>query len=616
MIKQSSPIGKDLNPREEAKVRLDQKDNQIQPTAKSKRRDFPPIFWEERSKDTGLIEKIRSILWFLPDYIFNTIHKTRPFSYMIFYGILTLLSWQAVTYASNTPESLFNYTPKQTLNEAAVGKVEMLNPLFITHNQLERDLQELIFNSLVTIGPDGIPQRELADSWAVSADGKTYTFFIREDVYWHDGERLTADDVVFTFETIQKLTDEDSFASAFEDVNIGKLDDFTIIFDLPEKNATFMENLTVGIVPKHLLENVRNVDMRTAVFNSYPTGTGPFIVQKNFEDVIVLVRNVNYFQGTPKLEKITYNLYSDEETLVQNIKQFQHHTFTNPTANALKEMEDYQVYETKDFIIHLRDKLIFLNLRNKDSTLHSEDVRRALSLATDRQAIIEAIGTGGEIALGPISKYSWAFNKSLDRYTFDIDRANKILRKAGWDYPEQEGERAPYREKNGKQLSVKLSLLDSEINTAIADELKQQWELIGVNLIIDTQTYEKIASETISRRDFEALLFEVETTPDPDKYNFWHSIKAEYPGLNLSGYSYQRVDILLERARREPDRAKRKEDYDLMQKYIVRDVPAIFLYHPTYKFIAHKSIKGISLENVSLPHQRYNNVHEWYIAKE
>jgi peptide/nickel transport system substrate-binding protein len=575
-----------------------------------------PIFWEDRDIEQNIFEKIRSFFWFFPDFLLQIIHKTRPFSFIIFYSALTLISWRAITYATNSPESLFNYQPKQVLHEAAVGKIDILNPLFTTHNQLERDLQELIFNSLIRIGPDGIPQKEIAQSWAISGDGKTYTFFIKENVYWHDGEKLTADDVVFTFNTIQQLKDEDSYYTAFKDVDIGKLDDFTVIFNLPEPNATFMENLSVGIVPKHLLENVRPANLRSIPYNQYPIGTGPFQITKNDEKQVVLKNNTKYFEKAPKLKKITYNFYQEEDTLLQDFKQFKYHTFTNPSLEALQKIENYQIYSTKTFTIHLRDKIIFFNLRKENSPLANEKVRQALSRATDRNNLIKEIDSSGEIAHGPISKYSWAYNKSLKRYMFDIEKANKQLSNAGWEYKLDNGNRSKYRQKDGQELMIKLSLLDTSINSKIASELKKQWALVGVNLIIDTQEYEKIASETISRRDFEALLFQVENTPDPDKYNFWHSIKAEYPGLNLSGYSYNRVDILLERARKEPNRTKRKEDYDLMQKYVVEDVPALFLYHPTYKFVVHKNVEGIDLEDVSLPHQRYNNVHKWYIAKD
>jgi len=637
MTKSSSPSRGSLNPREEVRLRLEQEEKE---TYDSGVENTNIIFWGSKpSLNAKLIQRIRTFLWFFPDYLYNLIHGTRPVGFIILYATLSLFFWNAVVYASNNPNSILNPPQEQTLHECSVGYVNSLNPLYITHNQIERDLQTLIFNPLIRIGPDGIPVNDLAETWAISSDGKTYTFFLKKEVKWHDGKQFTADDVIFTFETVQKLKDDDSFASAFDKIEMEKLDDFTVIFSLPEPNATFIESLSIGIVPKHILENTRPVDLRLSTFNQYPTGTGAFKVDKYSQKEIILVKNPGYHKGSPKLEKIIYTLLPDEKTAELALKRSEYHTFTNPSGETIDQLEEYKVYNTKRLTIYLRNKLIFINLR-QDGPLKDNEVRKALSSAMDRESLIEAIGTGGEIAFGPISQKSWAFDDSIGRYLFDQETAIKILEDSGWKYPEvaetaenpeadsesnpenpesnpETSRPAPqYREKNGVQLTVTLTLLDSDTNQVIASTLKSQWEEVGINLIIDTQKYEKIASETIPRRDFEALLFEVETSPDPDKYNFWHSLKADYPGLNLSGYSYQRVDILLERTRKEIDREIRKEDYDLFQKYIMQDMPALFLYHPTYRFIAHYSVRGIDLENVSLPHDRYNNIEEWYIDKD
>lgn len=631
MNKSSSSLRGNLNPREEVRLRLEQEEKETYDPVSG---GANVIFWGSKvPANTKLSQRFRTFLWFYPDYLYNLIRNTRPVSFIIFYAVLSFFCWNAVVYASNNPDSILNQPQEQTLRECSVGYVNSLNPLYITHNQIERDLQTLIFNPLIRIGPDGIPVNDLAETWAVSSDGKTYTFFLKKDIKWHDGKPFTADDVIFTFETVQKLKDDDSFASAFENIEMTRLDDFTIIFSLPEPNATFTESLSIGIVPKHILENTRPVDMRLSTFNQYPTGTGAFMVKNYSQEEIILIQNPHYHKGTPKLKRIIYTMIPDEKTAELALKRHVYHTFTNPSSKTIDQFKEYQVFNTRTFTIQLREKLIFINLR-KDGPLKEASIRKALSYATDRENLIEATGAGGKVAFGPIAQESWAFDDSINRYIFDQEKANKVLYDSGWKYPKAEanvtddensgdGENTEtselpprYREKSGKPLTITLTLLDSDTNHILSSTLKSQWKEVGINLIIDTQKYEKIASETIPRRDFEALLFEVETSPDPDKYNFWHSLKADYPGLNLSGYSYQRVDIILERARKEIDRDKRKEDYDLLQKYIMQDMPALFLHHPTYRFIAHYSVKGINFENVSLPHDRYNNIEKWYIDKD
>jgi peptide/nickel transport system substrate-binding protein len=116
----------------------------------------------------------------------------------------------------------------------------------------------------------------------------------------------------------------------------------------------------------------------------------------------------------------------------------------------------------------------------------------------------------------------------------------------------------------------------------------------------------------IEPRDFELLLYEVETTVDPDQYNLWHSLKVDYPGLNLSGYNYERVDLLLEDARKTTDVTTRKSDYVQFQKYLMKDAPAMFLYNPSFNFYYDSSLKGIDLTNINFSYDRYWNIEDWY----
>ncbi len=124
-------------------------------------------------------------------------------------------------------------------------------------------------------------------------------------------------------------------------------------------------------------------------------------------------------------------------------------------------------------------------------------------------------------------------------------------------------------------------------------------------------SYEQITQEAISTRNFEMLLYEVETSTDPDQYNLWHSLKINYPDLNLSGYEYDRVDILLEEGRQSNNRNTRKQKYDLFQKYLVADAPAIFLYTPIFEYITKDNLNGLDMESINHAYDRFHNIEEW-----
>ena len=268
-------------------------------------------------------------------------------------------------------------------------------------------------------------------------------------------------------------------------------------------------------------------------------------------------------------------------------------------------------YKTYSFLTPLRQKIIYFNV-NHSGPLSSTSVRQALSAATNKELLIDKLPLKGTPSNGPIMESSWAYDDSIDRFLYNPNRAGELLDKAGWIISEETG----YRTNGSDTLSITLSYLDSPINTTIIENLTSQWADAGIELIADPQGYDRISSETVPRRNFEALLFEIETASDPDKYNLWHSTKTEYPGLNLSGYSFERVDILLERARTENNRELRKEDYSLFQKYLMNDMPALYLYHPNYAFIAHDTVKGIELSEAILPHHRYDSIEHWYISEE
>ncbi len=599
-----------LTPRDEIKLKLEQEEVIKYDPDTDK---YNAIFWgTPQSENTPIIQRIRTIIWFLPDVILKSIDKTKPISYILLYFGISLLGWRAFIYASTNPESILNPQTEQTLIEGAVGRVSSLNPMFITNNQIVRDLQELIFNKLINVSEDETIVPELVESWAISSDGKTYTLFIRKDVKWHDGENFNSDDVIFTLDTIKNLGGEDSYSDVFENVEFTKIDDYTILCTLPESSTTFLESLSLGIVPDHILSSSKTSDIRFSDFNNYPIGTGPFKLMGNSEDEILLEAHDDYYEGAPTLKQIVYKLFATEDEAVIALRQFRIHTLSQITYSTTQQLSQYEVYEIKQFTLSLRQKLVYFNLRLDDSPVSSRQVRQALSGATNRQEIITAVLGEGIEALGPIPANSWAFDKDVERYRFNQESANNLLSDAGWEH---ENEDDLYRQKDGETLSVTMTLLDSSTNNLISQILEQQWQAVGVKLVTNTQTFDRISGETIPRRDFELLLFEIENIPDPDKYNLWHSLKSEYPGLNLSGYSYDRVDIILEQSRTEPSQSRRKDNYGTFQRYIMEDMPALYLYHPTFTFVVHKSVKGVELEDVSLPQDRYNNIIDWYIEK-
>ncbi len=598
-------------------INLTPTENQIDPASKY-RNDIPQenvIFWgTPMAKTASLPERIRTMFWFYPDVLGRILHRLRPFSYLLLYIGLLFLTMRTVTYAGQNPNSLFGLPPEQHLIEGAIGTTSTLNPLFATNNQIDRDLQTLIFDRLIGIGQDGNPTPDLAKEWAISDEGTEYTFFLREDVWWHDGKKFTADDVVYTFTTIQKLENEDSFSSEFAEVTFQKIDDYSILVILPELNPTLMASLSFPVVPRHILSETSPAGIKYSDFNNFPVGTGPYKIITNTQTTVVLERNDRYFGKKPKIATIEYVFFPTEKEAITALKQFKIHTLVQASDDVVEAFEDYKAYQVNRFETPLRQKLIYINTRNQ-GPLTSSTVRHALSAATDRENLVKTIPSGGKAAYGTIPSVSWAYTETADRYSYDTARAVKLLEQAGWSLDQENRGSATFRVKDNEPLSITLTYLDTPSNGRIASFLQDSWMDLGINLILDPQTYERISSEIVPRRNFEMLLFEVEYTPDPDRYNLWHSTKSDYPGLNLSGYSNPRVDVVLERGRTTKDQEKRKNDYAILDRALMNDMPAIYLYSPTFTFIANTHVKGIELAGATLPQHRYNTIADWYITR-
>jgi len=210
---------------------------------------------------------------------------------------------------------------------------------------------------------------------------------------------------------------------------------------------------------------------------------------------------------------------------------------------------------------------------------------------------------------GPFPKTSWAYSDDFEKYQYNPQKAKELLKDLGYVMNTESGY---YETENKEILNFTLSYLDTPTNSRMAELLIDYYKKEGVFLKGNGVGYDQITQEIIATRNFEMLLYEVETAIDPDQYNLWHSLKVNYPDLNLSGYDYERVDILLEEARQTINKDTRKQKYTLFQRYLNNDSPVIFLYNPSFEYIVDSGLKGIDLESINNSYDRFHNIEEWY----
>jgi peptide/nickel transport system substrate-binding protein len=509
-------------------------------------------------------------------------------------------------------------------SEALVGQIVRLNPVLDFFNQVDRDIDRLLFTGLVRFDTRGQPVPDLAESWAVSADATLYTFTLRSNALWHDGAPVTADDVIFTF---SKLQDADfpgpaDLHSLWQQINIVKLSDLTVQFQLPEPYAPFFDYVALGLLPDHLLRGVSAADLIDHPFNLEPIGTGPFrldrfLAQDGEPSGVSLVAFDNFYGQAPYLERVEFRTYpSNQEAMdaylagaVQGISQLD----TSTLATAL---------QTPGLDVHAtmlpRVSVVFLNLRHPEKAFFADKrIRQALLLATNRQWIVDQLLDGqGVLAAGPILPWSWAFAAELEPAPFDPGQAKRLLDAAGWVLPTgaAPGAAEYVRSKDEVPLAFELLHASDPLHTQAAQALQTNWAAVGVQVTLVPVDGEALRSEHLQPRDYQAALTDLNLSryPDPDPYPFWHDSQIE-TGQNYGGFDDRNSSIWLEQARTTPDFGRRADLYASFQHRFQDQVPALLLYYPVHDLALSASIQGVSIGPMFDASDRFNGIAGWYL---
>lgn len=512
------------------------------------------------------------------------------------------------------------------LIEGAVGTPRYANPIFAA-SDIDRDLTKLMFSGLVKYGKDGEPVPDLAEKFEISDDQKTYVFYLRKNVKWHDGENLTADDVVFTAQTIQNPEYKSPLRPNILGAEIEKIDDFTIKFSLKQTYAPFLENLAFGVIPKHIWANIPLQSAALADYNIEPIGSGHYKFSGYVKDkngVIQsysLAANEEYFSGEPYISEITFKFYNSDDELAEaagkgDISGFSQSSTKN--LSAIKNLPDFQIKTLK----MPRYYAVFFN-QQKSKILADAAVRTALDLAAPRQEIIEKVlENQGVEAHSPIHQESFAYNQDVKNPSFDEEKARELLKTAGWKDEDGDGflekitvKKISKTKTETEEIPLELELVtsQSEMLKQTAEILKKYWEGIGIRINLKIVDNADLQQNYLAGRNYDALLFGEVMSQDPDVFAFWHSSQKKSPGLNIAVYDNKSADKLLEEARQTVDIEKRKKKYFEFQAIVAKDKPAIFLFNPYYIYSLSAEIKGAETENIALPSLRFADIESWHV---
>lgn len=532
---------------------------------------------------------------------------------LIFISLVAIVS--GMVFLSNVTERMTIVVPAQggSFTEGIVGTPRFINPL-LAQSQAEQDLTILLFSGLMRPLADGSLVPDLAESYEVSEDGTAYTVVLRSDATFHDGTPVTADDVVFTIQRAQDSVLQSPQEEIWAGIGVESLDTRTVVFTLSRPYGAFLENLTIGILPRHLWQNVISEEFGAHMLNTEPIGSGPFRLSnvKRNKSGIPTMYTLTAFnkstRGRPHINEIRIRVFGNEKEVVN--------AYIDNDIDSLdgldpKDADGLQSIGAQISQFELpRIFGLYFN-QNRNDTLTSISVRRALSVAVDKEKIVSDILFGfGEPVGTPLPTHLFSLEKTpVENHA---EAAREILENAGWIMNESTG----FFEDDGTPLSLHIATANTAELRSVAEQIEHDWEAAGIETTIELFDIGQLHHEIIRPRAYDILLFGQVVGRDGDIFPFWHSSQRNDPGLNVALYANITADAILEDIRATLDPATREELYASFVDEIETDVPAVFLYMPHLLYIAPQNVSGMSVGVVHTPAERFLDVHEWYVRTE
>ncbi|MBN1699890.1 MAG: hypothetical protein JW881_20435 [Spirochaetales bacterium] len=474
---------------------------------------------------------------------------------------------------------------------AALSGIADLNPLLYIRSDATC-VGWLLYSGLVKLNEKEEPVPDIAERWEISEGGLAFTFFLRRGVLFHDGVECTAEDVVFTFDTIKNPEVDSPLRTTYDVIDsVEAVDPYTVRIRLNKICPSIFILLLKEIVPKHLFaeEDIRHCD-----FNEKPVGTGPYLLKKRNSHEVVLEANGDYFGGRPYIDRVIFSVFPDKQMAWTALMQGK--------VDVIDDLdrEDYRIIEADSrfnghFYYGTFCYALVFNLR--DPVLSDIRVREAICRSVNKADLIEtALGGWGIPANGPFNPSSWSCNKDIPSREYDPAEAAGIIKTLGF--------------------TISMHIVTSEGYTdleAVAKRLKWQLYQTGILSEVEIVPLENLFVERVYPGDFQAAIIPLNTAGDPDKWTtfFWHSKNSD--GGRRTNYSYFRnseVDALIEKSNITATIEDRKAIYMKIGTLLAEERPALFLFF-------RKQVTGMSSRVGGVPEYAgsfYWSVKDWYLV--
>lgn len=545
---------------------------------------------------------------------------------IIFIILLLIFFTSTVAILQSINKSLMVSVPLHggSISEGIIGTPRFINPI-LANSPADLDLVSLVYSGLMRKDPDGVLFPDLAEKYEMSKDGLTYKFTLKDKIYFQDEKPVTVDDVIFTINEIKDPVIKSLRKIDFDGVITTKIDDKTIEFSLKKPYPSFLENLTLGIMPKHIWDN-SSIELNNA--NTSPIGSGPYLIKNVARESSGAINSYElesfnkFILGKPYIKKISLYFYSNENDLIralENKKVDQISSVTPLNADILKERN----YQIESFVLP-RVFGLFFN-QNKNHLFANKVITKAINQAIDKDKIVSEILFGYGVAIDDpippnIISYQKLSAENNSSRELILENVQKDLAKDGWSKGPDGFLQKTITDKNKKKTTT---TLEFSISTGNAEELTKTAEMIKRDLLkigmkVDIKTFEigNLNQNVIRPRDYDTLLFGQIINKKSDLYAFWHSTQRKDPGLNVAMYANAKVDKILEDASTTIDEQARIKKYAQFEDQIKKDMPAVFLYSPNFIYVILENLKGLSINHTTSPSDRFLNIYSWFTETE
>ena len=486
-----------------------------------------------------------------------------------------------------------------------------LNPL-IWATATDVLVTRMVFDTIVVPDEELNLEGSLAKEWDLSDDGKTYTFYLHENVKWHDGQPFTAKDVEFTFTSlahpeydmganwrVNEIVGADSYrngeADSIEGINV--INDYTISFTTKEPFAPFLSSLYIGILPKHILGDVSPGDWAKHEFNRAPVGTGPFQFEKwETGQYMQFKANEEYFAGAPYLDRIITR-FGDQNTMLAAFIGKEIDIAPVP----ITELSSVENVPHANLALANQLSVFYVGFNSRNKHFNDVKVRHAIAHAINKGAINSTILNDlGHEADSVFPSKHWSYNPNLPQYNYNPSKAEELLEEAGY----KKNARGIY-EKDGNELTFYLETPTGTVErerTAVL--LQQDLSAVGINMEIRSLDFATLVTKLLPKTqdgrqrevtedDYDAYILGYGVTADPDEYRTYFGSAYMPPnGYNFVGYSNPEVDKLLEDQKEEVDFDKRQQLIWKTAEILAEDLIWIPLYEQPNTFVANDKVGG------------------------